>query len=661
MILGVDVGGTFTDAVLFDGSAVFTAKSPTTVDDQSQGVITAIREVLEKANRKASEVSFFTHGMTVGTNALLEERGARTVLVATDGFTDLLEIARQDRPSLYHLNRPKPRPLVPPELTVGVDERCGPQGVIRELSDAEISRVVDAVVARDPEAVAICLLFSFVDGEHESRLAEAISRALPGRPVRASHRVLAQFREYERCSTTVIDAYLAPPLESYLRRLIGAAAEAQLPTPRIMQSSGGVINGDEAVGSGAWSVLSGPAGGAVGAAAIAVRAAGGDAIGFDMGGTSCDVCLIEEGRIRRTDSRSIDGRLIQLPMIDIETVGAGGGSIAWADSGGGLRVGPRSAGAKPGPACYGLGGIKPTVTDANLLLGRLSTDEELPGGLRLDRDAATAAISRLANQLSIDPLRAAEGIIALANQAMAGAVRKMTVERGIDPRRMALIPFGGAGPMHAAGIAAQLGIQRIICPQAGGVLSALGLCASERRRDAARTVLLRIGATTASELSGLLDSLIATLSPEAGDRIEVNCAMRYRGQGFELDVAADSELDPGVLRRDFERLHLERYGFNDPEGEVELVTLRVAAIGEGQPVVSSYRESEPAPTTERPVFFDGDWLPTTIVRGGPAAGQNFSGPVVFEMAETTFILPPGWEARVDGDGSILTEFRRDAR
>lgn len=658
MILGVDVGGTFTDAVLSDGTAVFTAKSPTTAGDQSRGVLIAVDQVLRAAGRQASEVTGFTHGMTVGTNALLEDSGARTALIVTEGFTDLLEVARQDRPSLYHLNRAKPRPLVPPLLTFPVRERCGPDGVITRLDDDEIARVVEAVVACDPEAVAICLLFSFVSSEHEARLASAIASALPGRPVRPSHQVLAQFREYERCSTTVIDAYLAPPLESYLSRLVAATEAASLPVPRIMQSSGGVLEAGQAIGSGAWSVLSGPAGGAVGAAGVAARVAGGEAIGLDMGGTSCDVCMIEGGKVRRTDSREIDGRIIQLPMVDIETVGAGGGSIGWADAGGALRVGPRSAGAIPGPACYGHGGLQPTVTDANLLLGRLADDEELPGGLRLDRDAAASAIAELAAVLGIEPLRAAEGILALADQAMAGAVRRMTVERGLDPRRLALIPFGGAGPMHAAGIAAQLDISKIVCPRAGGVLSALGLCASERRRDAARTVLLGGDELTRDKLASLVASLVETIVPEPGDRVEVGFQVRYRGQGFELEVAADGEADPRSLRRSFESLHEERYGFSDPGGEIEVVTIRVAAISAAVPVFGSSSEQTEADLSERPVYFDGAWLPTTIVRGAPSPGQALTGPAVIEMAGTTLILTPGWRAEVDADGNIVADLRR---
>ncbi|MGI8461220.1 MAG: hydantoinase/oxoprolinase family protein, partial [Solirubrobacterales bacterium] len=449
MLLGVDVGGTFTDAVLDDGETLHTAKAPTTPADQSRGVITAIESVLDAAGAEAGEVSSFAHGMTVGTNALLEQRGARTALVATAGFTDLLEIARQNRPSLYHLCAPKPAPLAAPELRFGIEERTGPEGVIDELSDDSLAELVAALRDAGAEAVAVCLLFSYFDPGHEQRIAERLRAELPELHVSASHEVLAQFREYERCSTTVIDAYLSPLLGRYLDRLSEAASGLGLPQPVVMRSSGGVAEIEEAARSGAWSVLSGPAGGAVAAGLIAEASGDGNALGLDMGGTSCDVCVVEDGAVRRTASREIDGRVLQLPMVDVHTVGAGGGSVAWRDSGGALRVGPRSAGAEPGPACYGRGGREPTVTDANLLLGYLAPDSRLAGGVELDLDAAREATRRLGAKLGLDETETAAGIVRVANNEMVRALRVVTVERGVNPRRLALMPFGSAGPMHA--------------------------------------------------------------------------------------------------------------------------------------------------------------------------------------------------------------------
>src|SRR6188474_310597 len=476
MLLGVDVGGTFTDAVLVDGEGIYTAKLPTTPEDQSLAVIGAVDEVLQRAGAEAEDVEVFAHGMTVGTNALLEERGARTALIATRGFADLLEIARQDRPELYRLCTPKPAPLVEAELRFEAEERVGPEGVVEPLGETEPQRLAELLRESKTESVAICLLFSYLDPSHEQRIAEHLRRELPGLHVSASHEVLPRFREYERCSTTTIDAYLSPLLGRYLARLSDAAKRTGLPPPQVMQSSGGVASAADAARAGAWSVLSGPAGGAVGASLIAGASGDGNALGLDMGGTSCDVCVVEEGEVRRIDSREIDGRVIQLPMVDVHTVGAGGGSIGWRDTGGALRVGPRSAGAKPGPACYGLGGEEPTVTDANLLLGRLDPGSGLAGGVALDAEAAHRSVSSLGERLG--------------NQEMIRALRVVTVERGVDPRDYALLPFGGAGPMHAAALASELEITRIICPRASGVLSALGLIAAGRRRDTARTVLL---------------------------------------------------------------------------------------------------------------------------------------------------------------------------
>src|SRR4051794_8870316 len=571
MLLGVDVGGTFTDAVLLDDGVVHTAKVPTTPRDESAGVMAVIEEVLARAGAGAAEVEVFAHGMTVGTNALLEERGARTALVATRGFGDLLEIGRQDRPHLYRLCAPKPVPLVEPALRFEAAERVGPEGVVEALEDEEIERLAAAVESSGAEAVAVCLLFSYLHPGHERRIAAALRRRLPHLHVSASHEVLPRFREYERCSTAVIDAYLSPLLGRYLGGLGEAAGKAGLPQPLVMRSSGGVAPAEEAARAGAWSVLSGPAGGAVGAGLLARVSGDGNALGFDMGGTSCDVCVVEDGEGRRTDSRQIGGRTIQLPMVDVHTVGAGGGSIGWRDSGGALRVGPRSAGAEPGPACYGRGGSEPTVTDANLLLGHLAADSRLAGGVALDGEAAEAAVASLAGSLGLEPLETAAGIVRVANQEMVRALRVVTVERGIDPRRFALLPFGGAGPMHAAAIAAELGIETILCPRASGVLSALGLCASERRRDTAHTVMLSGAELSAERVAAAVEDLIANAGAGLDEaRPEVVYEMRYAGQAFELPVAGPVDPHPADLREGFERAHEERYGHRDPEGEVVL-------------------------------------------------------------------------------------------
>jgi N-methylhydantoinase A len=658
MLLGVDVGGTFTDAVLFDGETVHTAKLPTTPEDQSVAVIGAVEEVLRRAGAAAGEVESFAHGMTVGTNALLEERGARTALVATRGFADLLEIGRQDRPELYRLCAPKPVPLVEPELRFEAAERIGPGGVLEPLGAGEPERLAGEIRACGAESVAICLLFSYLDPAHEEAIAAFLRRELPGIHVSASHEVLPRFREYERCSTTTIDAYLSPLLGHYLGRLDEAAAAAGLPHPFVMQSSGGVAAAEEAARAGAWSVLSGPAGGAVGASLLARVSGDGNVLGLDMGGTSCDVCVVEDGEVRRTDSRRIAGRTIQLPMVDVHTVGAGGGSIGWRDPGGALRVGPRSAGAEPGPACYGRGGTEPTVTDADLLLGHLAAGSTLAGGSNLPTTAAGAAIGALAAELGIGELETAEGIVRVADQEMVRALRVVTVERGVDPRRFALLPFGGAGPMHAAAIAAELGIERILCPRAGGVLSALGLCASDRRRDTTRTVMLSGAELSAERIAAEVGELASRLDGElTGAEPEVVYEMRYAGQAFELPVSGTTRPDPADLTARFEQAHEQRYGHRDPEGEVVLVDIRLALVSAGPQPRPAAAPAGRLERGAREVRFDGEWVGTPVLRGEPAAGLEVAGPAVLELPEATFVMPPGWHATVDDAGTIQAERR----
>jgi N-methylhydantoinase A len=657
MLLGVDVGGTFTDAVLFDGDGLHTAKLPTTPADPSAAVIDSVEEVLRRAGASADDVRIFAHGMTVGTNALLEERGARTALIATQGFADLLEIGRQDRPHLYRLCAPKATPLVEPSLRFEARERIAPQGVVEPLTEGEPERLADLIRASEAEAVAICLLFSYLDSSHERRIAQHLHQALPEVHVSASHEVLPRFREYERCTTTAIDAYLSPLLGRYLARLGEAAVSMGLPAPLVMQSSGGVATAADAARAGAWSVLSGPAGGAVGASLIARASGDGNALGLDMGGTSCDVCVVEDGAVKRTDSRVIDGRTIQLPMVDVHTVGAGGGSIGWRDNGGALRVGPRSAGAQPGPACYGRGGREPTVTDANLLLGRLAADSRLAGDVPLDLEAAKNAIGGLAASLGLDEVATAEGIVRVADEEMVRALRVITVERGVDPRRFALLPFGGAGPMHAAAIATALEIERILCPRAGGVLSALGLCASDQRRDTTRTVMLGGADLTAARLAAEVDTLIGDLGGGEENEPEVVYEMRYAGQAFELPVPGSARPDPADLVERFSAAHEERYGHRDPEGEVVLVDIRLGLVTATAPPRLTAAEGHVEEGSRR-VRFAGERVETRTLRGEPPAGLTVEGPAIFELPEATFVLPPAWRGEVDGTGTIRAERQR---
>ncbi len=659
MLLGVDVGGTFTDVVLAVDGRLVTAKSPTTPDDQSEGVMTAVGVALESAGRRADEVEGFAHGMTVTTNALLEGRGARAALVATGGFTDLVELGRQARADLYRLCAAHPPPLVPAERRVAAPERTGPEGVQSGLEDA--GAVADSVAALEPEAVAVVLLHSYRHPDHERALGEALARRLPGVHVSLSHEVVGTFREYERAATTEVDASLSPLLAGYLRRLVARAEEAGLPAPSIMQSSGGLTGLEHAAGHAAVTVLSGPAGGAGGAAFVAAAAGEPDVLCFDMGGTSCDVCVVDGGRVRETAGREIAGRPLALPMLDVHTVGAGGGSVAWRDAGGALRVGPRSAGAQPGPACYGRGGTEPTVTDANLMLGYLGGGD-LAGGVGLDRGAAERAVGDLARELDLDLVECAQGIARVATAEMAQALRVMTVERGVDPRGYALLAFGGAGPMHAAAIAEELGMDRILCPPTSGVLAALGLVVGERRRDAQRSLLLAGDELTPDAVDEAFGELAARArdaldEPEAPLRATYD--LRYRGQAFELPVERDGNepASPGQLREGFAAAFQERYGYAEDEAGVELVTLRVTAVLPG-PEVSLERAAGGGvarPASSRRAVFDGAAVEAEVWRGELAPGTRLTGPAVCELPEATLVVAPGWSGDVDATGAVKLE------
>jgi N-methylhydantoinase A len=657
LLLGVDVGGTFTDAALVAGGRLVTGKVPTTPADQSRGVMRAVALALERAGVEAGDVRRFAHGMTVGTNALLEERGARTALLATEGFTDVIEIARQTRPDLYRLCRGRPAPLVPADLRFGVRERVAPGEIVRALDEGELEGTIERLARAGVESVAISLLHSYAEPAHEKRVAEAVGERLPGVHVSASHEVLGVFREYERTSTTVIDAYLSPLLRDYLEQLAAAAAQAALPAPEIMQSSGGLIGTAAAARHGALTVLSGPAAGAVGAAYLGALSGASDVLSFDMGGTSCDVCVVDGGRVRQAAERTVGGRALALPTVDVHTVGAGGGSVGWADPGGALRVGPRSAGAEPGPACYGAGGQEPTVTDANLLLGYLDADSSLAGGIALDRDAAECALRELGAPLGLEPAAAAAGVVRVADQEMIRALRLVTVERGVDPRGYALVAFGGAGPMHAARIAEEMDIGRVLCPRAAGVLSALGLVVSDRRRDLARTVLLRGDDLEASAVAGATRALGEAAANELpGGELEFSYDLRYRGQAFELTIAAPEAADPTDLRARFDRAHEERYGYVDRDAELELVNVRVAAVVTGaKPDLAGTAAAGPAAQGSRTAIFGGEPVETAVLRGALGAGETVEGPAVCELPDSTAVVPPGWRGEAGEEGTLVLE------
>ena len=662
MFLGVDVGGTFTDAVLaFDG-IVITAKAPTTPRDQSEGVIAAVRAVLDRAGRRPQEIESFSLGMTVATNALLEGRSARTALVATEGFTDIVALGRQTRAELYRLCAARPAPLAPAELRFGAPERMTPEGPLRPLTAEAAGRLAHRVAQARPESIAVVLLHSYRHPAHETMIGKALRQLVPDFHVSLSHEVVGTFREFERAATTEIDAGLSPLLAGYLRRLIDRVGDMNIPAPTIMQSNGGLVDAATAARHAAWTVLSGPAGGAAGAAFVARVAGTPDAVCFDMGGTSCDVCVVDGGVVQEQSAGEIAGRPLALPMLAVHTVGAGGGSVAWRDPGGALRVGPRSAGAEPGPACYGRGGREPTVTDANLVLGYLDPDAPLAGGIELDREAAQRAIEQLGRQLGLEPIACAQGIVRVANAEMIRALRVVTVQRGVDPRRYALLAFGGAGPLHAAQIADELGIKTIVCPRASGVLAALGLVVSPRRRDVQRSVFLTGDGLTGEAIADTVARLGEHARAELGQpdaQLDATYELRYRGQAFELAVNCGTDPEPEQLRAAFEAEHEDRYGYSAPDQQLELVTIRVSATIPGVEVelAGSGNEQQP-PRTRRTATLGGRKVEFEVIRGAPPPNTPLRGPAIVELAESTLVIAPEWSGQVDGTGTIkLTRVR----
>jgi N-methylhydantoinase A len=655
--LGVDVGGTFTDLVALVDGGLITAKVATTPRNQARGVVAAL-EIVQPA---LGEVASFTHGSTVATNALLERRGARTALVTTEGFRDVIEIGRQNRPSLYDLTRDRPPPLVPRELRFTVRERMGPDGVLIPLDEESVRAAMAACREAGVEAVAVCLLFGFLHPEHEQRVGEALRQALPDARISLSSEVLPEFREYERCSTTVCNSYLAPRLGAYLERLADEVVALGLPSPLVMQSSGGAAEIEKAAAHAASCLLSGPAGGVVGAAWVAGLSGFQDLLTFDMGGTSTDVASVLGGAVQTTTESVVAGVPVRLPMVDVHTVSAGGGSIAWVDAGGALRVGPRSAGADPGPAAYGRGGEEPTVTDANLCLGYLRDGAELGGEVRLDRGQAEAALGRVGGRLGLDVEETARGIIRVADAEMIRALRVISVERGLDPRELSLVAFGGAGGLHACSLAEELDIGRILVPRAAGVLSALGLAIADVRHDQISPLLAELGSAVRTDVEVRFVELEADARGRLADDGRLSLArlgdLRYQGQSFELTVDAD---DLEALPARFHTEHERRYGYRMEDEAVELVNLRlVATVPRDKPDLSEASPRREQSPTRRRARLDDGWHELDVYdRAALGLGSELQGPSVVEFAESTLLVRPSWRAKVDEIGTLTLERRR---
>ena len=621
--VGIDVGGTFTDliAIAADGR-VESRKVLSTPADQSQGV----REALRALGAPSAEVEHIAHGTTVATNTLLERTGARVVLCATEGATDVLELRRQERAALYDLTRHHPDPLVPHDRIVGVPERVEPQGMIRPLDAAAVRRVAQHAMERTPEVVAVALLHSFHDGRHERALGAALRSLIPGVDVVLSSEVLPEIREYERTATTVAEAYLRPSVGTYLRRVADDLTQAGYPAPAVMTSAGGMRTAADAAQRAASLALSGPAGGILGAAYVAREAGIKDALTIDIGGTSADAGLVLNGEPLAEPGGAIAGVPIALPRVLVETVSAGGGSVAWVDPGGALRVGPRSAGAQPGPAAFGRGGTDATVTDAHVVLGHIDASH-MSGGVTLDPSAAQRAIEALTQRLSAPIERVARAIIAAVDAAMARALRRVSVERGVDPKRCVLVAFGGGGPLHACALATLLGMTRILVPPYAGVLSALGLAMAPERRDVMRSVMRPADQLDRAGVTAMCEELAG----KAGDGAERRwwAHARYVGQGHELDVPVTPDDDGVAIASRFAELHTARAGFT-LERPVEIVSLRHATFG--------------APREAR--------LPKTTAT---ASAEPIRGPAAVPLPDAAMRVDAGWKATPLPTGGYLME------
>ncbi len=608
--VGVDVGGTFTDLVsVADDGTLEARKVPSTPDDQSVGVAAALRALAH------GEIARLVHGTTVATNMLLERRGARIALLTTAGFEDVLWLARQDRASLYDLAAHHPAPLVTRNDVVGVRERVTPDGIELALTDIAVQEAVSAVQQLGVSVVAVCLLHSYAEPAHEECLAAALRDAMPHLAVICSSQVFPEIREYERTATTVAEGYLRPGVSAYLGNLVQRVRAEGAPSPGVMTSAGGMMTVDAACEHAAALALSGPAGGVVGAAA-SLRAAGfHDAVTVDIGGTSADVGLIQRGVALTEQGGRIAGVPISLPRVLVETVAAGGGSIGWMDDGGALRVGPASAGARPGPACFGFGGTRATVTDAHVVLGHIGA-VPLSGGIALDAEAAHRAIGALAQELDQSPEVTARAMIETADALIARAMRRVSVERGVDPRDCVLVPFGGGGPLHACGLADSLDMHTVFVPAFAGVLSALGLAIAAERRERLVSVLRHADSLTRDDLHAVRERAAEPLGEEAAaERTTWMARARYHGQGFELDVPLLANDDGAALGARFRELHRARNGF-DLERDVEVIGVRAVRSTEERALANPLDHRE----------------------------QTMEGPSTIMLPDATLRIADGWTA-----------------
>lgn len=677
--IGIDSGGTFTDVCLIDenGGDVCIWKVSSTPDDPSRGIARAFSEGLERTNAQAPDVTFFGHGTTVATNALIQHRGVKTGLITTAGFRDLLAIGRQKRPHLYDMGIDKPEELVSRDLRMGVTERVRRDGSVETPLDEDALRAaVRHLVSQRVQAISISFLYAFLSDAHERRAAEIVAEEAPDVFISVSHEIAPEFREFERLSTTTVNAYLGPVMQRYVTALGARLTDAGLPVaPNLTQSNGGVTGFDQAAAMPVRTVLSGPSTGVVAAQVLGKLTGVEDLITFDMGGTSSDVALLSGGQCRMVSEAEVHGYPLKTPMLDIHTVGAGGGSIAYVDTGGLLKVGPRSAGAYPGPACYGQGSTEPTVTDANIVLQTQNPKALLNGRMPIDRDLSLAAVQSLADRLGLGVMETANGILDIVTANTAKAIRLISVQRGHDPRGYALVGFGGAGPVHAARLADELGMDRILIPRTPGVLCALGLLMTDLRTDYAVTRIRLLDEVTSDELAGIFADLTAQanawfdregIAAEARETM-LRVDMRYAGQNYEIAVdlpegpmGADSlaSLRDGFLAR-----HEQLYGFVAEEDAIQLVTWRLQATGiVPKAEMPAFPEAGPdasaALTGHRPVWMreTGGFTETPIYdRAALRPGNQIAGPAIIDQLDTTTVVPPRRSARVDPHLTLILE------
>jgi len=678
--VGVDSGGTFTDICLFDDATgrLEVWKVASTPSDPSAGIADGVAEAAARLDAAPDRIAYFGHGTTVATNALIQGTGARTGLITTNGFRDLLEIGRQKRPDLYDPQIDKPPVLVSRDLRLEVPERLRHDGTVETPLDiaafrAAVRRLREAGV----KAVAVCFLYSFVQTDHETEAAHILAEEFPEAFASVSHQVAPEFREYERLSTTVVNATLGPVMRRYINRLgdrltaLGVTAR-----PHLTQSNGGVIGFEQAARLPVRTILSGPSTGVVAAQAIGSAAGFAELITFDMGGTSTDVALLQDGQARLAGEATVQGYPIKAPMLDIHTVGAGGGSIAAIDSGGLLKVGPLSAGADPGPVCYGRGSAQPTVTDANVVLQTLNPTHLLGGRMPIRRDRAEQAITALARQLGLDTMATAQGIISVVTANMARAIRVISVQRGHDPRDYTLVAFGGAGPLHAARLAQELEISRVLVPRTPGILCAVGLLLTDLRADFAATRLAALGPAALPGIANAFETLrgqaehwfdVEGIAPDKR-RISRTIDMRYAGQNYEIAVPVpEGPIGPATLDAlagAFSAAHQRLYGFTADEDPMQLVTYRVEALGlvpkativthpdAGPDAASAMVRYRNVWLTEAGGFVDCPIYDRTLL----TAGNRIGGPAVIEQMDATTLLLPGMQARVDSTLNLILEW-----